>query len=92
MFLTYKNLIIQEYEKAGCHCLGWVIECLINDEEITPTEYISCTNFLVKQKVLYQCNVSFQQFFFETNYFQMKREDIIEKLKNIVRLLIKNDT
>jgi hypothetical protein len=76
--------IIEEYSKASGHCLGWVIECLINDEEITPAEYLSCCNFLVKEKVLYQCYLSFQQFSFESDYLEKNKNDIIVKLKSLL--------
>lgn len=84
MDLVTKKLpfIIEEYSKALEHCLGWVIECLINDEEITAAEYLSCCNFLVKEKVLYECYLSFQQFSFESDYLEKDKLDIIKKLES----------
>lgn len=63
-------------------CIGAIFEELIEEKKITSKEYLSCSNYLIKEKVIYECYL-FKQFAFETEIINLStKKDVIKKLES----------
>jgi len=74
----------KKYVKNYVYCIGDILEKLISDNKITATQYLSCANFLVANKIIYECYLSFKQFAFTIEIMEFDKKQIVERLKSLL--------
>lgn len=73
------------YVKDYIYDAGYVLENLIQSKRINSHQYLFVSNFLVKEKILYECYLSDHQFTYESEIIELKPNDIIAKLNSYVQ-------